>query len=136
MGRMGHFLESKFSIRWGAWNGWFDFQIGLLADFDEPCMGAFRLADEFGLRAGHGDVASVARLAVISGDGGGFFTQFARWFACVIGNGLQDDMTSGHAADMEPEVLLRGDAQGEQVVVFSGFSSPCLPSAAEIVLPE
>ena len=51
-------------------------------------MGAFRLADEFGLRAGHGDVARIARLAVIGGDGGGFFTQLARRFACVVGRGM------------------------------------------------
>ena len=99
-------------------------------------MSAFRLADEFGACAGDGDVARIARLAVVGGDGGGLFTQLARRFACVVGDSLQEDMAAGHSADVEPKILWSGNAQGEQVVVFSGFASPCLPSITEVVFPE
>ena len=99
-------------------------------------MSAFRFADEFGACAGDGDVARVARLAVVGGDGGGFFAEFARRFACVVGNGLQENVASRHSADVKPKILWSGNAQGEQVVVFSGFTSPCLPSATKIVFPE
>ena len=85
--------------------------MSLLPDFDKPRMRAFRLADEFCACAGDGDVARVARLAVIGGDGGGLFAELARRFTGVVRDGLQEDMASGHSADMEPEVLLRGDTQ-------------------------
>ena len=99
-------------------------------------MSAFRLADEFGACAGDGNVARVTRLAVVGGDGGGFFSKLACRFACVVGDGLQENMAAGHPADVKPKVFWGGDAQGEQVVVFSGFASPRLPSVAEIVFPE
>ena len=129
-------FQCDFAIRWRAGDGWFDFQIGFLTDFDEPRMSALRFADEFGACAGDGDVARVARLAVVGGNGGGLFAELTRRFACIVGDGFQEDMAARHPADVEPKVLWSGDAQGEQVVVFSCFAGPCLPSATKIVFPE
>ncbi len=99
-------------------------------------MCTFRFADEFGTCTGNGNVTRIARLAVIGGNGGSLFAELTRRFACIVGDGFQEDMATGHPADVEPKILWSGNAQGEQVVVFCGFASPCLPSATKIVFPE